>query len=359
MSGGRPGDSAPSISDVSSDDDPKSFTISQALLDELQQAGFSDNAIKKSIVAGCVDLSTCIKWITMHAGHPELDTALEDGVEVIVKPKRVLTEAERQAKVEELKERIQLKKEFDRSEEHRRRVAAMQAGRSALEVKEQLERTRCKLNQEEARREKAADAAARRRVKLQIITDRHVRQGMSMEDALTAATEELERESQKTRDAAEAHLQVLLSESHSKHTDGEGRWELSSLLDACESTASRLVSLFNAPRPEGCDGPLLVEAIRNGGDAAQGERCLQTLKQILENIRHSPFDAKKRTLKVNTNVFTRRILPFEAAVQLLRLCDFDLSTDPEGNQVVALTTVIIRRLDAVLCLLADNQPRTF
>lgn len=41
--------------------DQKHFTIKQDLFDLLAENGFNENAIKKSIVAGCIDYSTCLQ----------------------------------------------------------------------------------------------------------------------------------------------------------------------------------------------------------------------------------------------------------------------------------------------------------
>lgn len=349
--------SAASERSSSSDSDRNTYTISQALFDALLARGFSENAIKKSIVAGCVDEATCTQWVQMHEGHPELDTPLEPGVEVVVKAKRVLTEAEREAKVRELQERIRQKKEEEKAELQRKERDRLEMMRKVAQMKNEMEDVRRKMDVEEARREKAADLEARRRVKIQIAADRLQRKGLSKDEAYAAAEREFEEAAERGRaEAAEklAKLQAASAPTHTPATStagaaaAAGSWDLSAIT-AAASAEAKLDDLFAQPTPANAE--VLVADIQQHTPAAQAEECVRTLRLILGNIVADPFDMKKRTLRVSTKVFREAVLPIEAATQLLHWCGFDLSTDANGGHTICLSTVVMRKLRHALTLL--------
>ncbi|KPA79823.1 hypothetical protein ABB37_04916 [Leptomonas pyrrhocoris] len=351
---------SPSPSPLSSDDgnDRNTYSISQSLFDALVARGFSENAIKKSIVAGCVDESTCTQWIQLHEGHPELDTPMEPGVEVVVKAKRILTEAEREAKVKELQERAKQKKEAETKELQRKERERLDMMRKMAHMKNEMEDVRRKMDIDEARREKAADLEARRRVKIQIVADRLQRKGMSKDEAYATAEREFEEAAERGRaEAAEklAKLQEAAQPSTAKSTsapaeDGAaGVWDLSAIT-AAASAEAKLDTVFAGATPASAEE--LVASIQQHTPAAQSEECVRTLRLILSNIITDPFDIKKRTLRVSTKAFREAVLPIEDATQLLRWCGFDLSTDATGGHTICLSTVLIRKLRHALALLS-------
>ncbi|CAG9583524.1 conserved hypothetical protein [Leishmania major strain Friedlin] len=341
-------------SSSSEDTDSDTYTISQVLFDSLTGRGFSENAIKKSIVAGCIDEGTCTQWIQMHEGHPELDTALEDGVEVIIKAKRVLTEAEREAKVRELQERVRRNKEEEKLELQRKERERVEVGRKMLRMKSEMEELRRKMNAEEARRENAAELEARRRIKIQIAADRLERRGHTRDEALALAEKEYEEAAAKARAEAAAKLETLQRTQAPVQTatsSSDGAWNLSAIT-APSSAQSTLVSLFAGEAPT-CAQPL-VDNIHKRAPAEQTGECVRTLRLILGNIVSDPFDTKKRTLRISTKAFRDSILPVDEAVRLLRWCGFALSTDAANNQTLCLSTVVVRRLHQVLGLLGSE-----
>ncbi|KAK7197249.1 PUB domain containing protein [Novymonas esmeraldas] len=340
----------------SEDGDGNSYSISQALFDDLTAAGFSENAIKKSIVAGCINEATCKVWLKMHEGHPDLDTALEHGVEVIIKAKRVLTEAEREAKVKELQERAKRIKEEEKLELQRKERERVEMGRKMAQMRGEMEDVRRKMDVEEARREKAADLEARRRIKIQLAADRLVRQGLSKDDALAQATREFEEAAQKAR--AEAAEKVALLQSAPATTgaaspSSDGAWNLSAIT-AAASAQNRVECLFAGDAPASAQA--LVDAIRRHASAEQVAESLRTLRLILGNIASDPFDIKKRTLRVSTKTFRDGILPIDEAVLLMRWCGFDLSAAASGvgSEALCMSTVVVRRLTEALALLRDE-----
>jgi hypothetical protein len=343
--------SSVSSSDDSSNSGRNTYTIRQTLFDSLQARGFSENAIKKSIVSGCVDEATCTQWIQMHEGHPELDTPLEPGVEVVVKAKRVLTEAEREAKVRELQERIKQKKMEEKEELQRKERDRLEMMRKVAQMRNEMDDVRRKMDVEEARREKAADLEARRRVKIQIAADRLQRKGLSKDEAYATAEREFEEAAERGRaEAAEklAKLQEAALSSASKETataGSAGTWDLSAVT-AAASAEAKLDAMFAGDVPSSAEE--LVARIQQHTPATQAEDCIRTLRLILNNIIADPFDAKKRTLRVSTKAFRDAVLPVEEATQLLRWCGFNLSTDANGGHAICLSTVVIRKLRRAL-----------
>ncbi|KAG5489894.1 hypothetical protein JKF63_00011 [Porcisia hertigi] len=353
------GDPSPAVgvsvgnSSSSEERDSGTYTISQTVFDALTARGFSENAIKKSIVAGCINEATCTQWIQMHKEHPELDTALEDGVEVIIKAKRVLTEAEREAKVRELQERVRRKKDEEKMELQRKERERLEMGRQMARMKNEMDDVRRKMNVEEARREKAADLEARRRIKIQIAADRLERKGHSKDEALALATKEFEEaaEQERTESASKlAKLQEMQLPGQTATSLSDTTWSLSAIT-ADSSNENKLVGLLEGDVPVSAE--VLIGNMRKRIPFKQTNECVRTLRLILSNILADPFDTKKRTLRASTKVFRETIIPVDEAVQLLRWCGFDLSTDAANNQTLCLSTVIVRRLSQALALLGD------
>ncbi|KEG13444.1 putative ubiquitin regulatory protein (ISS) [Trypanosoma grayi] len=337
----------PSSCTSSCDDDQKTYFISQSLFESLQNKGFSDNAIKKSIVAGCVDEGTCTQWITMHEGHPDLDTPLENGVEVTVRVKRVLTEVEREAKVRELREKAKAKVEEEKhlaAEEERKRI---EMGRKALETKEMLDKLRMESELAEVRRQKEADALARRRVKVQILADKYVRQGMSSEEALRFAESEFEEAARKKREEATALMSKMTEENVTGTTASTGAWDLHGIA----ARAVPLSDLFDKPAEPPSSLPSLVDAILQHEDTEAARQCFTVLRTVLTNILNNPFDTTKRSLKTSSSAFCMKVAPVLPALHLLHTCGFQLATDANGNESLTATTVVIRVLARALALL--------
>nr|CCC51401.1 conserved hypothetical protein [Trypanosoma vivax Y486] len=294
---------------LSEEEDTKKYYITENLFETLKAMGFSENAIKKSIVAGCVDESTCVQWITMHTGHPELDTPLESGVEVIVRVKRVLTDAEREAKVRELREKAQAKKEEEKRaamEEERQRI---EAGRKALEIKEKHDKIR--LNNELAamRKQREEDAIARKRVRVQILADRYVRQGLKPDDARRKATEEIEEELRHKREQVLTQLGNDQGRGGAaKDEEGLGAWKL----EAGTTPTHSLSDIFDGPVKPVSSLPDLVDAIVSHDNTVLSQQCLMLLRSILMNILNSPLDMKANTENFHKRFFNEN-LPNEAS----------------------------------------------
>ncbi|KAH9581952.1 PUB domain [Trypanosoma melophagium] len=347
-------DSSSSSNSSTVGEDNKKYFISQTLFETLQGKGFSDNAIKKSIVAGCVDEGTCTQWITMHEGHPELDTPLDGGVEVVVRVKRVLTEAEREAKVRELREKAKAKSEETKrlaAEEERKRI---EMGRKALETKEMLDALRREAELAAVRKEKEADAVARRRVKLQILADKYVRRGMSREEAERTAEAELEAAAQKKREESAALMNNATRDSET--TKGEvgyatNMWDLQRVT---ASTGHSLYDVFAKPAEPPSMLPHLVEEMLKHKDDSVVRQCITVLRTVLVNVHDHPFDITKRTLKTSTNAFSTKLLPVLPALQLLHTCGFELVTDANGSESLTAATVVIRVIEQALELLPKN-----
>ncbi|RHW68634.1 PUB domain containing protein, putative [Trypanosoma equiperdum] len=335
-----------------SDSEKRKYYISQSLFESLQAKGFSENAIKKSIVAGCVDEGTCTQWITMHEDHPELNTPLEEGVEVVVRVKRVLTEAEREAKVQELRGKARAKMEEEKRqalEDERKRVSM---GRKAIEVKEELDKIRREAELEAVRKQKQQDLAARRRVRIQILTDKFIREGSMPEEARRKAEEEIEEEARKKREQALAQVDMEQRQHGTSQTGTAPTvWNLQSL--AAPPPVSLDEVFTNEPPMAASSLPELAAAVANFNDAVTAQQCLKMLRTILTNIRDNPFDTSKRLLKTSTNAFCTKLAPVRPALQLLRVCGFRLGVDFGGNEVITATTMVVRVVNRALAALSS------
>lgn len=337
-------------SDLSEDESEKNvFTISEQLFQKLHEMGFSENAIKKSIASGCVDEATCTQWITMHAGHPELDTPLAEGVVVNVKAKRYLTEEEREAKIQELRLKAKAKKEAEKEELHKKELERIKFGREAIDA----ERRRKELiRQQEAKEkelEKQRDLLARRRVKLQVKVDKLVRKGRSEEEARGIAEAELKAEEAAEAEAEarrRAERQATLAASQAAAASAPPR----PLFVPSTNAFSVLKQIYDEPAlslEEAVKLASQLKANAAGGNAAAQAGCT-ILSTILHNIVRDPLNNKLRVLKTTTGAFTNKILPAPDVIRLLRFCNFDVAENAEGEQILINNAVVIRLLETIL-----------
>lgn len=346
----------------------ETFTISSTLLETLLGMGFSENAIKKSIAAGCINEDTCTQWIGMHQGHPDLDTPLDAGVRVIVKVHRVLTEEEKLAKAAELKELIRVKKAQDAvnaaQQEREAEKKRIEMGKNVLEAKEQREAAQRLALADERKREKEADARAREKVQLEIAIDKYVRQGKSSEEAKAIATSELEERKKRQREEAAEKLKVLQAASSAPQTKAEqpdggasaSAWNLNAVMGITPSSsmpADTFPTVFQEPTippPTTETFADLIDAVvqREAPSAEAAKSCVSTIKTILTNIVDAPFDNKKRTLKASSNILRTRVAPYASAVRLLRVVNFELAPDAEGELYLSLNSVVLRYLHRAL-----------
>ncbi|CUG91274.1 Hypothetical protein, putative [Bodo saltans] len=353
----------------------ETFTMSSTLLEALLLMGFSENAIKKSIAAGCINEDTCTQWIGMHQGHPELDTPLDANVRVVVKVAKVLTAEEKAAKAAELKEFIRVKKAQEAvhlaQQEREAEKKRIEMGKHVLEAKEQRESAQRALLAEERRKEKEADARAREKIQIELAIDKYTRQGKTPEQAKATALEELEERKKRARDEAAERLKALQSSSASapQGSSGDGgssatssAWNLERVLGVMAqpttSATDTLSSVFQEPTipPPTVESftELLASISKEAASPEAASTCIATIKTILSNIVDAPFDNKKRTLKASSNVFRTRISPYPSAVRLLRAVNFELTPDAEGELFVSLSSVVLRYLHRALEALSKN-----
>lgn len=387
------------------------YTITEDLLNSLLAMGFSENAIKKSIACGCVNEESCVQWITMQLDHPELNTPLEPHIRVTVRQKRVLTEEERAAKVAELKEKIRIKKEQEAIAARENALKAERAriamGKNAHEVKEQLEEMKRRQAQEERRKEKAADAAAREKLQIDLAVDKLVRQGKTPEEAKRIAVEQHEAKKREMEDEkrrrAEEQLAERRAEAEMRQREqqtgisggggGGSGWNLASVLGADQVTAeeqfARAATSSSAaagparPQPA-ATGPIVTgvdefspedmgaatpEAFRalrermashdlstcDGDGKARYLTAVATLQTIIRGVLQAPLDVKKRQLRLSNAAIQNRLLVVPHAVQFLRLAGF-VKGVPSGNADAAdahliMNVVVMRHLRNALAAL--------
>jgi hypothetical protein len=342
----------------------ETFTISQALMQTLLGMGFSENAIKKSIAAGCVNEDTCVQWISMHAGHPELDTPLAADVRVIVKQKVILTEEQRAAKAAELKEKIRLTKEKEekaaKEAQLKAELARIQTGKLMLEAKEQREAQQRANVFADMKKEKEADARAREKALLHVAIDKLVRQGMSLEQATAKATQEQEEKKQRLKEETAAKLAELQKQKQgpaAQLSEGarKSEWNLAAVVgggqqlppaafhdELCRSSVEEPTAVALAAQ---------VALIRGCPDAGKSAECISTLSVIVRNIIQSPLDLQKRSLKATNTVFLKKIAVVPGAVTFLRICGFSVAADASGQQLLIMNSLVMRVLYRALAAL--------
>ena len=387
-----PVEAAPSAAaDDASDDDSitERYRVPEDLFTNLKSIGYSDNAIKKSIVAGCIDEKTCTAWLDMHLDHPELNTDLEPHIRVKIVKKRVLTDEERAAKVEELKAKIAEKKKRDEEEAKRKETEdakrRMHDGKAALIAKEEREKIQRQLDYEQRRKEKLADIAAREKLQIDLAVDRLVRGGTERTAAEQQVLKEFEEKKkqvaeEKKRRATEAQARreaaptSAAAEEQSQPT--AGGWNLAHLVGPSES---ELASGGGPAAPASATGAGSVvidfdrdEQTSHSPTAATFADILQRsdaklprsdpraatgreiLRKVLAAIVAAPMDRRVRTLKVTSNVFTQKIYPMPLSCLFLRQAGFqETASLPEleaagANDQLTMHFCVLPRVRAAL-----------
>lgn len=350
------------------------YSIDEDLFNELTGMGYSANAVKKSIMCGCIDSNTCQQWLQISLDHPDLNADLEPHVEVTVKKKRVLTEAERAAKVEELKQKIIETKKREEVEGKKSALDAEKArirnGKLALEAKEQRDARARQQIYEDRRREKEADRIAKEKLHLEMQADKLVRQGMTREDAVKKAhADHEEAKAEAKRRAAEdaARLErerqeaaaINARDGASNAGNGAAKsagWNLSHLVGEADGSAPSggapsaggagsgdVVLDFDrdVPVPQ-CPAPSdFLDVLRKADELAQAKHgandgaavalvARETLSRVVQAIIDQPLERKVRTLRATSKVFTHKLLPMPLSCAFLRLCGFqEASSTPE------------------------------
>ncbi len=318
----------------------------------LRGMGFSDVAVKKSIVCGCIDEGTCLQWLEMHLGVAELEDPLEPHVYVKVKEKRVLTEEERAAKVAELKAKIAAKKATDAQESQARDISAektrMQTARDARQVKEARDKREREQAYAERRREKDEDRAAKARIELELAVDRYVRKGMAPEEARKTALADREEKAEAARVEREKRLAEMEAQRREDEeraakasASGGGAWSLAHLVvgnaeEDATPAAENAVTDFDRsvvlppPTADGfrsllatAEAELVAGAPNDPGPAlAKLDAAKETLRKILGNLRDQPLVPRVRTIKTTSATFLQRLVPVPRACAFLRLVGF-------------------------------------
>lgn len=331
-------------------DQDETYSISEQLLQALVAKGFSENAIKKSIVSGCIDEGTCTQWITMHEGHEELDTPLPDGVVVNVKVKRFLSEEEKKAKVEELRikalEKKAAEKEKEKAEGYQKEIDRIQFMRDSAVAEQRRKELIREREMKEKEEEKARDAEAKFRIKLQLRIDRLVRGGVKEEDARIIAEKALREEQEKIEKEAAANREAALAARREYQV-------ASSSAPFAAPPVNPLVTMrniYDAAPASWEDVNKSIQRLNQAGDATVKTRS--ALKSVLANICNDPLNTKFRLLRVTSTPFQTQFLSATDSIYVLRWCNFDLGESQEGAEVLMCNTVVMRLIQRVLAVLA-------
>jgi hypothetical protein len=352
-------DSGPQRHEESGEDESnlEIYKMNEDLFLRLTSMGFSENAVKKSIVAGCIDEKTCQTWIEMQLDHPELNTPLEPHIRVKILKKRVLTDQERAAKVEELKAKIAENKRLEKeqalkkeSDDAKRR---MNEGKAVLHAKEEREAIQRKLDYEQRRKEKEDDRIAKEKIQVELAVDRLVRGGMDPAEAQKHVNAELEEKKRQLLEDKKKRAEEARLERERKEREGAagqeqqppsasaGGWDLSKLIGPAESEAAGAPAPRQAavpvgivvdfdrdeaivPNPSESDFINILTrsaAIMPAKDEA-GSTGRVMLRRVLQTILDQPLERKVRVIKVTSNAFTQKILPMPLSCLYLRQAGF-------------------------------------
>ena len=350
-------------SDDDDDEVTERYFIEEDVYNQLLATGFSENAIKKSFAFGCVDAKTSQQWIEMQLDDPELNTPLPPHIRVKVRVKRILTEAEREAKVAELKQRIVERKAREAEEAKKRETdetkKRMQEGKAALESKAQREALQRKLDYEQRRKEKEADRAIKEKLQRDLAVDKYVRGGMDAAEARIKVEKDFEEkrkelEAEKQR-RLEANRKAREEEEARKAAAGgqeekpadSGGWNLARLVGPSESEMAEMAQQGGPSAAGGGPSPpsVVVDFDRDeavvpwpteedfktiltrsaqtvAADDPRSTGSRGILRKVLQAILDNPAERKLRTLKITSATFTSKINPMPLACLYLRQAGF-------------------------------------
>ena len=341
----------------------KTYYMSESLFENLKGMGFTEVAIHKSIIAGCINEDTCTQWISMHLDHPELNTPLESDVRVLIKVKVVLTAEEKEKKIQELKDKIAATKNAESAAAIGAETAAEKSriaqAKAMLEAKELRDEEQRKAIRYQKAKEKEADQKAKDRVQLQIAVDKLVRKGMSTEDAEKKAQIDIDEAKQKRREEAEAAMKAEAASQPppkaSAATSSSGAWDVARVLGTSPAAAAPSFeepTELPSPTQEGF-ASLLSNMKESQKDSTVLANTINTLRTIIANVIGSPLDSKKRNIKMTSNVYLSKVAPTKYALSYLRLSGFDVGTLDDNTSILVMNTVILRRLHLALSAI-DN-----
>ncbi|CAK4617843.1 hypothetical protein LEN26_004742 [Aphanomyces euteiches] len=149
--------------------------VNEQLLQQLVEMGFPDVRARKSLLAtNDSSLDAAIAWIEEHQEDPDIDAPIQ--FIDMAKHKKVLTTEEKEAKVAELKRRIEEKKaaraEQAKKDEIAREIARRNMGKDMTAAREEYEAIQTRLLREKQKREKLEAKKERERLLKQIELDK-------------------------------------------------------------------------------------------------------------------------------------------------------------------------------------------
>ena len=362
------------------DDGREVHKIPGQLYRELVGMGFSENAVKKAFISGCINQDTVLQWLQMHEGHPELDTDIDPNVRVVLVEKKELTPEQLAEQVAVMKRKIEEHKKkaaLDEAERDRKReLQRIADGRAMRDAKEERERKQRMEAYEEVKKQKLADAAAKERVEIQLAIDKKVRKGIDPEEARKEATAEmeekkkrLEQEKQKRlEEERQAREEEAKRRAEAPTTASNGGWNIAAVLapgpdePAASAPAAALPpapepSVSELPAPNRAGFLTCIAQIRAAANIDDGVKqvCIDTLTTIIGNILKQPLEQRFRSLKRSSAVFNNKLAPLPGAVAFLMLAGFRSDVSPEGQPVMMMRSCILHRLQAAAEALGQTQ----
>ncbi|KDO28684.1 hypothetical protein SPRG_20151 [Saprolegnia parasitica CBS 223.65] len=149
--------------------------VNEAFLAQLVEMGFPELRARKALLAtNDGNLDQCINWIDEHQDDADIDAPIQ--FIDMAHHKRTLTADEKAAKVEELKQRIELKRkereEAAKKDDVAREIARRNMGKEANAAKEEYEAIQMRLLREKQRKEKLDAKLERERLLKQLEMDK-------------------------------------------------------------------------------------------------------------------------------------------------------------------------------------------
>ncbi|ETV97643.1 hypothetical protein H310_09534 [Aphanomyces invadans] len=164
--------------------------VNEEFLGQLTEMGFPEVRARKSLLAtnDQNSLEAAISWIEEHEGDADIDAPIQ--FIDLAKQRKVLTTEEKEAKVAELKRRIEEKKVMraaqSKKDEIAREIARRNMGKEMASAKEEYDAIQTRLMREKQAREKLEAKRERERLLKQIELDKAERRAHN--GKLTAAT---------------------------------------------------------------------------------------------------------------------------------------------------------------------------
>ncbi|CAJ1936359.1 unnamed protein product [Cylindrotheca closterium] len=259
-----------------------------------ESMGFPMLRAQKGLLFGGGTVDSAVDWIMLHQDDDDIDEAISEAALI----KKKLTPEEKEAKIEELKALMKIKRaereEAEKVDHVEREKQRRFMGKEIIKTKEQMEAEQRKR-----------DIAARKREKLDQKRER---------DRIRAELEKDKMERRANKGKLKSSLGVdgynPSAIQYNQSTDGGG--------DSEEPVAQKQKK--SHPEVSKIDDYIKkVASYRAGGD---GGKCLKILKAYVGNVADNPEEDKFKKINMDNKAFKTKVKPFIGAKSLLLAIGF-------------------------------------